>query len=59
MNFAFRQQKPDWDHIWPDYQLTLSNKFDKVQQLEEQVGIDVITIIVFMLFFALLTLLAI
>lgn len=59
MNFAFRQQKQDWDRIWPDYQLTLSNKFDEIQQLEEQVRINIITIIVFMLFFALSTLLAI
>ncbi|XP_031711792.1 uncharacterized protein LOC116388249 [Anarrhichthys ocellatus] len=36
INFAFRQQKKDWDRIWPDYQQNLSNKFDKVQQLEEQ-----------------------
>ncbi|XP_034403207.1 nestin-like [Cyclopterus lumpus] len=36
MNFAFRQQKKDWDHIWPDYQYNLSNKLDKVEQLEEQ-----------------------
>ncbi len=59
MNFAFRQQKQNWDRIWPDYQLDISSKFDKVQQLEEQVGINIITIIVFMLFFGLSTLLAI
>ncbi|XP_026152461.1 myb-like protein X isoform X2 [Mastacembelus armatus] len=38
MNFAFRQQKQNWDCIWLDYQQILSNKFDKVQQLEEQPG---------------------
>lgn len=39
MNFAFRQQKPKWDCIWPEYQQNLSNKFDKVQRLMEQVMI--------------------
>lgn len=41
MNFAFRQQKPKWDCIWSDYEQSLSNKWDKVQRLEEQVGTNV------------------
>lgn len=41
MNFAFRQQKPKWDCIWPDYEQSLSNKWDKVKELEEQVGTNV------------------
>lgn len=57
MNFAFRQLKQNWDCIWPDYQQNLSNKFDKVQQLEEQVGINIITSIAFLLVFAISTLL--
>lgn len=41
MNFAFRQEKKNWDRIWPEYQQICSNKFDQVQQLEEQVGIGI------------------
>lgn len=55
MNFAFRQQKRNWDCIWPDYQQNLSNKSDKVQQLEEQVGIKIITNVVFFFFFFVLS----
>lgn len=51
MNFAFRQQKQKWDRIWPDYEQNLSNKCDKVQQLEEQVGTNTIIILVFLFFF--------
>lgn len=40
INFAFRQEKKKWDRTWPDYELNLSNKVDKVQELEEQVGIN-------------------
>lgn len=50
MNFAFRQQKQKWDRIWPRYQQNL-NKSDKLLQLEEQVGINIIKITV--CFFAL------
>lgn len=50
MNFAFRQQKQKWDRIWPDYEQDLSNKCDKVQQLEEQVGTNIIQIFVFLFF---------
>lgn len=42
MNFAFRQQKPKWDCVWPDYEQTLSDKSEKVQQLEEEVGTSTI-----------------
>lgn len=42
MNFAFRQQKQKWDRIWPEYQQNLTNKSDRLQQLEEQVGINLI-----------------
>lgn len=41
MNFAFRQQKPQWDCIWPDYEQSVRDKFDIVQQLEEEVSIFV------------------
>lgn len=41
MNFAFRQQKPQWDCIWPDYEQSISDKFDVVQQLEEEVSVDI------------------
>lgn len=58
INFAFRQQQKYWDRIWPDFQQNLSNKFDKVQQLEEQVGINMKTILVLLLSFALSTSLA-
>lgn len=56
MNFAFRQQKKEWDHIWPDYQQDLSNKSDKVQQLEEEVGTKILEITILLLFCALSTL---
>lgn len=46
INFAFRQQKKNWDRIWPDYQQNFINKSDKLQQLEEQVGITIITLFV-------------
>lgn len=47
INFAFRQQKKNWDCGWPDYPQNVSNKFDQVQQLMEQVGIiiNIITVI--------------
>lgn len=38
MNFAFRQQKPEWDCIWPHHEQSISDKFDIVQQLEEEVS---------------------
>lgn len=38
MNFAFRQQKPKWDCVWPDYEQSVSDKHDIVQQLEEEVS---------------------
>lgn len=41
MNFAFRQQKPQWDCIWPDYEQSVSDKFDIVQRLEEEVSASV------------------
>lgn len=50
MNFAFRQQKQKWDRIWPDYEQDLSNKIDKVQQLEEQVGTKMVFIFGFLFF---------
>lgn len=37
MNFAFRQEKPKWDGVWPDYELTISNKSGKIEELEEEV----------------------
>lgn len=46
MNFVFRQQKQNWDCIWPDYQQNRTDKFDELQQLAEQVGISVITVTV-------------
>ncbi|KAM9323049.1 uncharacterized protein KZ484_021133 [Pholidichthys leucotaenia] len=36
MNFPFRQQKKDWDHLWPDYQQNFSDKSERVQQLDEE-----------------------
>lgn len=42
INFAFRQQKQKWDGIWPDYQQNLSNTSDRLQQVDEQVGINII-----------------
>ena len=46
MNFVFGQRKENWDCIWPDYQQSVRDKSDEVQQLEDQVGINIITIIV-------------
>lgn len=37
MNFAFRQEKPKWDCGWPEYEQPISNKSDKVEELEEEV----------------------
>lgn len=37
MNFAFRQEKPKWDGVWPDYQQPVSNKSNKLEELEEEV----------------------
>lgn len=37
MNFAFRQEKPKWDGVWPDYEQTISNKSGKIEELEEEV----------------------
>lgn len=45
MNFPFRQEKKDWDHIWTDYQQNLTNNFDQIQQLEEEVGIITMTVV--------------
>lgn len=42
MNFPYRQQKKNWDYIWPEYQQKRSNRidtFDKIQNLKEQVRI--------------------
>ncbi|XP_029941435.1 uncharacterized protein LOC115383395 [Salarias fasciatus] len=36
MNFPFRQQKKDWDCVWPEYQPVLSDKSVELEQLEEQ-----------------------
>lgn len=44
MNFPFRQEKKDWDHLWAEYQQTLSTSFDRLQQLEEEVGLRVVLI---------------
>lgn len=41
MNFAFRQQKLQWDCIWSNYEQSVSDKFDIVQQLEEEVSTDI------------------
>ncbi|TKS84094.1 hypothetical protein D9C73_019139 [Collichthys lucidus] len=35
INFPFRQQKKDWDNIWPDYQPNIS-RIDEIQQLKKQ-----------------------
>lgn len=37
MNFAFRQEKPEWDCGWPDYRQPVSDKRDKAGELEEEV----------------------
>lgn len=37
MNFAFRQEKPEWDCVWPDYQPPISDKWDKTEELEDEV----------------------
>ncbi|XP_019745954.1 cingulin-like [Hippocampus comes] len=36
MNFAFRQEKQEWDGEWPAFQQHFSNKVDHVRQLLEQ-----------------------
>ncbi|XP_056875441.1 uncharacterized protein LOC130517527 [Takifugu flavidus] len=36
MNFAFRQEKPKWDCGWPEYEQPITNKSDKVEELEEE-----------------------
>lgn len=55
INFPFRQQKKDWDTIWPDYQPNIS-RIDEIQQLKNQVGINIIVIIFFWMVFAVTTL---
>lgn len=37
MNFAFRQEKPKWDCVWPDYEQPVGNKSNKLEELEEEV----------------------
>lgn len=37
MNFAFRQEKPKWDGVWPDYEQPISNKSEKIEEFEEEV----------------------
>ncbi|KAM6975896.1 uncharacterized protein LKV04_015161 [Tautogolabrus adspersus] len=36
MNFPFRQYKPEWDVVWPDYEEELSDKTEDLQRLEEE-----------------------
>nr|XP_043868873.1 teratocarcinoma-derived growth factor 1 [Solea senegalensis] len=36
MNFVFRQQKQSWDCVWPEFQQSLSNTSDKLQELEDE-----------------------
>lgn len=47
MNFAFRQEKPEWDCVWPDYEQPISDKSDKTEELEEEVRTKVLVFIVF------------
>lgn len=50
MNFAFRQEKPEWDRVWPDYQQPVSDKSDKREELEEEVKSKVLALMVLDLF---------
>ncbi|XP_029372252.1 myb-like protein X [Echeneis naucrates] len=36
MNFAFRQQKKDWDCNWPNYPKSCHDKSDELRHLEQQ-----------------------
>nr|XP_019963316.1 PREDICTED: glutamic acid-rich protein-like [Paralichthys olivaceus] len=36
MNFVFRQQKPSWDRVWPDYPQPPSDKSEELEQFDEQ-----------------------
>ncbi|XP_078145052.1 uncharacterized protein LOC144542384 [Centroberyx gerrardi] len=36
MIFVLRQQKPDWDRVWPDHQQNPSDKMYQLRHLEEQ-----------------------
>lgn len=45
MNFAFRQEKPEWDCVWPDYEEPISDKSEKTEELEEEVRTNVLLFI--------------
>lgn len=47
MNFAFRQEKPEWDRVWPDYEQPIRDKSDKTEELEEEVRTKVLALNVF------------
>lgn len=51
MNFAFRQQKQEWDCIWPDYEQSRSDHCESVLQLDEEVGTGIILISVLIYLF--------
>lgn len=51
MNFAFRQEKPEWDCVWPDYEQPISDKSDKTEDLEEEVRTKIFVFIVFFFFY--------
>lgn len=51
MNFAFRQEKPEWDCVWPDYEQAISDKSGKTEELDEEVRTKVLVFIVLFCFF--------